>query len=161
MSYFTLVAVVVGTIVVLAILRRRIRRKSGTKRLSFVTMIKLVFFIVKRRWKLRAVLKEEKNSPVFRPSTRMVSGSGFPESFGSENSNFWLPPGAKAKNVEELCDKVKLLPDDIVVACYPKSGTTWTQNIVKLIRSRGVEDGKDLEEVSPWVDMMTLEEVEV
>ena len=91
----------------------------------------------------------------------MVGASVLSELFGTGETKFRLPPGAKAKDVKELCDNVKLLPDDVIVAAYPKSGTTWTQNVVKLILNRGVEDGKDLEEVSPWVDMMTLKEVEV
>ena len=42
-----------------------------------------------------------------------------------------------------------------------KAGTTWTVQIVKLIRDNGVESGKHVEEVFPFIDTMTLKEVEV
>ena len=157
MSYFTPVAVAVVTVVVLGIVRK-LRKRSG-KQMSFTTAIQWLIFIAKRRWRMRALMREEKDS--FRPSTRMVGASVFTEMYGTGETKFRLPPGAKAKVLKELSDKVKLLPDDVIVAAYPKSGTTWTQNIVKLILNRGVEDGRDLEQVSPWVDLMTLEEVEV
>ena len=42
--------------------------------------------------------------------------------------------------------------DDIVVATYGKSGTTWTQQIIGQILSDGAPD-VDLGAVSPWVDL--------
>lgn len=42
--------------------------------------------------------------------------------------------------------------DDIVVATWAKSGTTWTQQIVTQLVFNGAED-IDLTKVSPWLDM--------
>jgi aryl sulfotransferase len=43
-------------------------------------------------------------------------------------------------------------PDDIVIATYAKSGTTWTQQIVSQLLFDGAED-IDLHSASPWLDM--------
>ena len=34
---------------------------------------------------------------------------------------------------------------DVFIATYPRSGTTWTQHIVRLLRSGGVDDGTVLD----------------
>ncbi len=43
-------------------------------------------------------------------------------------------------------------PSDVWIATYPKSGTTWTQNIVKLIRNKGEKDGVQLMHSVPWAE---------
>ena len=45
--------------------------------------------------------------------------------------------------------------DDIVIATYAKSGTTWTQQIVAQLIFEGAE-GLNLHEMSPWVDLRVL-----
>jgi aryl sulfotransferase len=42
--------------------------------------------------------------------------------------------------------------DDIIIATYAKSGTTWTQQIVAQLIFEGAE-GLDVAEMSPWVDL--------
>jgi aryl sulfotransferase len=42
--------------------------------------------------------------------------------------------------------------DDIVIATYAKSGTTWTQQIVGQLVFQGAED-VDVGEISPWLDL--------
>src|SRR3954453_16330915 len=45
--------------------------------------------------------------------------------------------------------------DDIVVATYAKSGTTWTQQIVGQLLFNGAED-IDVHNMSPWVDLRIM-----
>lgn len=42
--------------------------------------------------------------------------------------------------------------DDIIIATYAKSGTTWVQQIVAQLLFNG-EEGLDVAEMSPWVDL--------
>jgi len=41
--------------------------------------------------------------------------------------------------------------DDVFVVTFPKAGTTWTQQIVKLLRNNGENDGKLLVHSVPWI----------
>ncbi|WP_425409698.1 sulfotransferase domain-containing protein [Hyphococcus sp.] len=42
--------------------------------------------------------------------------------------------------------------DDIIIATYAKSGTTWMQQIVSQLIFQG-EEGRDVAELSPWLDL--------
>ena len=48
---------------------------------------------------------------------------------------------------------IPLRPDDIWIVSYPKAGTTWTQQIVKLINNNGEDDDVKIDESIPWVEM--------
>ena len=43
--------------------------------------------------------------------------------------------------------------DDIIVATWQKSGTTWLQQIIAQLVFQGKTEGIPISEVSPWVDM--------
>ena len=56
---------------------------------------------------------------------------------------------------QEHVDKMKkmeLYPDDVWVVGYPRSGTTWTQWIVRLIQNNGQPDNVPIYQASPWVE---------
>lgn len=74
----------------------------------------------------------------------------------------------RARNLAELGEKLggifqddvrakglatKLRPTDIVVTPYGKSGTTWTQQIVHTLRTRGDMDFDDISRVVPWLEV--------
>ncbi|MEM7017145.1 MAG: sulfotransferase domain-containing protein [Pseudomonadota bacterium] len=47
---------------------------------------------------------------------------------------------------------LKLRPTDVVITPYGKSGTTWTQQIVHTLRTRGDMDFDDISRVVPWIE---------
>lgn len=65
-----------------------------------------------------------------------------------------VPDFVKQEEVDKMKD-LQLFPDDVWVATYPKSGTVWTSQIVRLIRNLGEKD----ERILP-ADVMWLEEKE-
>ena len=42
--------------------------------------------------------------------------------------------------------------DDVFISTYPKSGTTWLQQVVHGLRSRGSMDFDEISEVVPWLE---------
>jgi Sulfotransferase domain len=44
-------------------------------------------------------------------------------------------------------------PTDVFIATYPKSGTTWLQQIVHGLRTRGSMDFDEITAVVPWLEM--------
>ena len=47
---------------------------------------------------------------------------------------------------------MKWRQDDIWIVTYPKCGTTWTQQIVRLILNGGKDDGVKVTDAVPWVE---------
>ena len=71
-----------------------------------------------------------------------------------------LIPGLSASDISELREKMVIRHNDVFIATYPKCGTTWMQQIVKLMANNGVENGIDSDVFIPFIELMSLEEVE-
>lgn len=57
----------------------------------------------------------------------------------------------------ERWEELKTFPlrhDDLFIVTYPKSGTTWMQQIVKLLRNGGRGDEVPLDRSIPWLEML-------
>ena len=59
--------------------------------------------------------------------------------------------------VNELKEKLILCQGDVVINTYPKAGTTWVQQICKLLRNGGKEDGMKVFEAIPWLEVTALQ----
>ena len=58
---------------------------------------------------------------------------------------------------QELVDKMKVMqhyPDDVWIVAYPKSGSVWTSQIVRLIHNRGVPDNTVLADAIPFAESL-------
>nr|WNS50036.1 sulfotransferase-like protein [Halisarca dujardinii] len=62
-----------------------------------------------------------------------------------------MPPFFKQKR-SEAYKAWTVLPDDIYITSFPKSGTTWTQHVVKLIKNNGKDDGVNTDKAMPWME---------
>ena len=69
-----------------------------------------------------------------------------------------VPPFVSEEWMEEL-NSFELCTDDVWIASYPKSGTTWTQQIVKLLQNGGKDDGRKITDAIPFVDMVTKDPI--
>ena len=55
------------------------------------------------------------------------------------------------KKVDQL-KGMKLYPDDVWITSYNASGTTWMQQIVRLIHNNGEHDDRKLSSAVPWLE---------
>ena len=62
-----------------------------------------------------------------------------------------FPSFIDQKTMDDL-NNFSLHPGDLFVVTYPKSGTTWTQQIVKLIQRGGIDDSIQLNKAIPWLE---------
>lgn len=62
-----------------------------------------------------------------------------------------VPTFVKQEVIDMLKD-FKLYPDDAWVVTFPKCGTTWTQQIVRLIRNGGNIDDTTVDFAVPWAE---------
>ena len=51
---------------------------------------------------------------------------------------------------------LKLRPTDVVITPFSKCGTTWTQQIVHTLRTRGDMDFDDISRVVPWIEVSPM-----
>ena len=69
---------------------------------------------------------------------------------GLHEVNGVLVPDFVSQDVVDKMKDMELYPDDVWVVTYPKCGTTWTQQIVRLIRNNGEKDDVKIDDAVPW-----------
>jgi hypothetical protein len=79
-----------------------------------------------------------------------------PGGYMSEVYRGWrYPPSVKASAVEGLLKKGELRGGDVVIATYPKCGTTWMQQIVLTLLAGGDSSlTRDPMSLSPWPEKL-------
>ena len=65
-----------------------------------------------------------------------------------------VPPFVSEDWLEEM-ESFELCSDDVWIVSYPKSGTTWVQQIVKLLQNGCKDDGRKIDQAIPFVDMIS------
>lgn len=68
------------------------------------------------------------------------------ESAGRPSGPPWIRP--------EIQQKITWRDGDIVISVPPKSGTTWTMNIVHQLLTGGTADFRDIYEQVPWIEFV-------
>ena len=76
------------------------------------------------------------------------------------DSGLMVPPFMTQKMIDELRG-LPLRQRDVFVVTFPKSGTTWMQQIVKLIHGNGKDNDQRIMEVAPWVESVGIQGVKV
>ena len=69
---------------------------------------------------------------------------------GFNNVGGVIVPGFVTQEQVDSLKSIKLYPDDVWIVTFPKCGTTWTQQIVRLIHNKGVQDEVKVTTVVPW-----------
>ena len=100
-------------------------------------------------------------STVFNPTLRLLEEIKSGKKERGIVDGYITTVGVSEDNVHRLQAGLTPRPSDVFVVSFPKSGTTWMQQIVKLIWNGGKEDGRDANEALPWLELMTPEEAEV
>jgi hypothetical protein len=69
-------------------------------------------------------------------------------------NGIYLHPTVTQDKLDDLAD-FSPRPDDVFIVTYPKCGTTWTQQIVRLIKDKGEEKATvHLFCTVPWIDVV-------
>ena len=71
-------------------------------------------------------------------------------------------PSMLTQDMFDSAINYKADPDDTFVVSYPKSGTTWAENILYLLRSNGVplEKGENIDNIFPFLEFSSGDAVE-
>jgi hypothetical protein len=68
------------------------------------------------------------------------------EDVGERIKNF------RSKAARDAVDKFVARPTDVFISTYPKSGTTWMQQIVHQLQTGGNTDFEEISQVVPWLE---------
>lgn len=76
----------------------------------------------------------------------MAKRAGSIEAFQERMSHFISPEATR------YAQAFRPRPTDVIIATYPKAGTTWMQQIVHGLRTRGDMDFDEITAVTPWIE---------
>lgn len=65
-----------------------------------------------------------------------------------------FPPFITQREMDIIAAKFEVLEDDIFVVTFPRSGTTWMEQIIHLLLNNGEQGGKLLGDAVPWVETL-------
>lgn len=73
----------------------------------------------------------------------------------SESPNSDIPRSGPPWIEPEIQRKIEWRDGDVVISVPPKSGTTWTMNIVHQLLTGGTADFRDIYEEVPWIEFLS------
>lgn len=53
----------------------------------------------------------------------------------------------------DIADRFSPRASDVIISSFPKCGSTWLQQIVHTLRSRGHQDFDDISSLIPWIEL--------
>eukprot|EP01095_Lingulamoeba_sp_RSL-Kostka_P017532 TRINITY_DN917_c0_g1_i2.p1 TRINITY_DN917_c0_g1~~TRINITY_DN917_c0_g1_i2.p1 ORF type:complete len:300 (+),score=68.61 TRINITY_DN917_c0_g1_i2:80-979(+) len=66
-------------------------------------------------------------------------------------NNQYVPPFFTQEMYDTICEKVPFQDNDVIISTYPKSGTTWTQNILyHLLHDDPIPSELNITDIIPW-----------
>ena len=89
-----------------------------------------------------------------------MAGSGNPTKHHVHHLNGFPVPLFITQHRLDSLKEIDLFPDDIWVVTYPRCGTTWTQQIVRSILSKG-DDAQKISQAIPWLEDVISEGVDI
>ena len=80
----------------------------------------------------------------------------YPYSFVSNGKHGQIPfpPFITQQEMDSLANEFVVQDDDLFVVTYPRSGTTWTEQIVHLILNQGEQGEQLLTDAAPWLETL-------
>ncbi len=65
-------------------------------------------------------------------------------------------PTFDEEGISNLISSFELRSDDVFICTYPKSGTTWTQQMVNLLQCDGKDPPRSYSHAVPWLETLAL-----
>lgn len=70
------------------------------------------------------------------------------------NGQITFPQFITQWEMDILANEFIVQDDDLFVVTYPRSGTTWTEQIVHLILNQGEQGEQPLTDAAPWLETL-------
>lgn len=65
-----------------------------------------------------------------------------------------FPPFITQREMDIITNEFEVLDTDVFVVTYPRSGTTWTEQIIHLLLNKGEQGSKVLGDAVPWLETL-------